>query len=434
MPVAEILSQGHEVVTGQTADTNAAFLSTRLVDIGFDVTRHTAVGDRLPDLIAVLGEIAARCEFCVCTGGLGPTADDLTAEAVAQAFGRPLQFDPAAMAAIEAMYARFGRVMPEINRKQAWLPEGCLRLDNDWGTAPGFALQGGGCSFVFLPGVPREMKAMFEHRVLPLLRERFALAPTTLVTLRTVGIGESNVQERIGTLDGAVVSYRTILPENHLKLVFPPEAGPEARAGVVAEAARRIGSPVFAIEGAPEVAGRVAAGIDLQGGPLAEVLGRTLLRRGETLAVAESCTGGRVAAECTAISGSSGWFLEGVVTYANAAKVRLLDVSPDDLDRHGAVSEPVARQMAEGVRRRAGSTWGLATTGIAGPTGGSAEKPVGLVHLALAGPTGTQHHLVRLGGDRARIQTLAAATALDLLRRALADLPDAANAARPVTS
>ncbi len=423
MATAEILSQGHEVVTGQTADTNAAWLSTELVDLGFDLTRHSAVGDRLADLVSVLREISARTDFCICTGGLGPTEDDLTAAAVAEAFGRPLVFDQAAMDAIEAMYARFGRTMPEVNRKQAWLPEGCIRLDNDWGTAPGFALGTDGAVFAFLPGVPREMRAMFTHRVLPLLAERFQLERGTLVTLRTVGVGESNLQERIGAVEGAVVSYRTRLPENHVKLLFPPNTPEEACAALVADVAERIGSPLFSIANAPNLAGRVRDGLDRVGGDLAEVVGRALASRGHTLAVAESCTGGRIASECTAIPGSSAWFLEGVVTYSNDAKVRRLGVQQADLDAHGAVSEPVARQMAEGVREGSGASFALSTTGIAGPSGGSEAKPVGTVHIALATPTGTQHRVVRLAGNRTRIQSLAAATALDLLRRHLQNTP-----------
>lgn len=419
MAIAEIFSQGHEVVTGQTADTNAAWLSTELTDLGFDVVRHGAVGDRLEDLVRGLKDRASRCDLCLCTGGLGPTEDDLTAQAVASAFDRPLVFDQAAMDGIEAMYARFGRTMPEVNRKQAWLPTGAIRLDNDWGTAPGFAIETERAVFAFLPGVPREMRAMYTHRVLPLLREQFAIQRGHKVTLRTVGVGESNLQERIGTVQGATVSYRTQLPENHVKLLFGPEVGAEARAALVADVARRIGNPLFAIENAPEVAGQVPEGLDLVGGSLAEVVGRHLASGGHTLAVAESCTGGRIAAACTGISGSSAWFLEGAVTYSNGAKVRQLGVEQATLDAHGAVSEPVARQMAEGLRTRAGSTFALSTTGIAGPTGGSEAKPVGTVHFALATPDHTLHRHVRLAGDRGRIQALATSTALDLLRRHL---------------
>jgi nicotinamide-nucleotide amidase len=411
MPYAEILSQGDEVVTGQIADTNAAWLSDRLTELGFTVRRHTAVGDRPEDIRDALVEISSRSDLCIGTGGLGPTDDDHTARAVAAAFDRPLQFDDEAMRQIEAMYAKFRRSMPEINRRQAWLPSGADRLDNAWGTAPGFAVRHHRCMFVFLPGVPREMKPMFEERVVPRLHEQFSLESAHLVTLRTVGIGESEMQARVGSIahPGVTVGTRTILPENHLKLRFIPSIHESERRAIATEIAARIGTAVFAIEGLGE-----------PGGSLAEVVGRMLVQRGATLATAESCTGGRLAAACTSISGSSAWFVEGTVCYANAAKLRLLGVDPAALEQHGAVSEPVARQMAQGARAAAQSTYALSTTGIAGPGGGSDAKPIGTVHLALATPAGAVHREIHLGGDRSRIQDLATASALDLLRRHLA--------------
>jgi len=405
MPTAEILSQGDEVVTGQVADTNAAWLSTRLTDLGFSVMRHTSVGDRLDDLCDVLSAAATRADVCIGTGGLGPTQDDLTAEAVAQTFDRPLQFDPEAMNRIEGHYRRFGREMPEVNRKQAWLPTGSHRLDNLWGTAPGFSIQTDRAVMMFVPGVPREMRKMFDHAVLPLLREHFDLKRTRLVTLKTTGIGESNLQERIGAFayDDVTLSFRTHLPENHIKLRFAPEASAAYIERVTHDIADRIGSPLFGIDS----------------GTLAEVVGEAVQARGETLATAESCTGGRIASMFTAIPGSSAWFTEGAVTYANQAKTRVLGVETSALEKHGAVSESVARQMAVGIRTRADTTYGLATTGIAGPGGGTEEKPVGTVHIAVATPTDVLHRRLSLGGDRTRIQTLSAAAVIDTLRRHL---------------
>lgn len=425
-PTAEILSQGDEVVTGQIADTNAAWLSERLTELGFVVLRHTTVGDRRDDLVAVLREIGARADACVCTGGLGPTDDDLTAEAVAHAFDRPLALDEVALGQIEERFRSFGRAMAPVNRKQALLPAGADRLDNLWGTAPGFAFRGGRCEFACLPGVPREMKELWAHGVLPRLRARFALAPGRRVTLRTIGVGESDLQQALLGWErpGVTVGYRTTLPENHVKLwfdaaVFPPGGGDAALLGAVAEVHERIGRWTFTVEGAPPDAGP-ALQVDTGGGPFAAVVGRALLAAGGTLAIAESCTGGRLSAACTAVPGASEWLLEGLVTYANAAKVRLLGVPEVLLAEHGAVSAPVARAMAEGVRTRSGATWGLAVTGIAGPGGGTPDKPVGTVHFALSGPDGaTAHRQVRLPGDRDRVQSLAVATALELLRRAL---------------
>lgn len=419
MPTVEILSQGDEVITGQVADTNAAWLSTRLTELGFTVTRHTSVGDHLEELQAVLGEIAGRCDLCIGTGGLGPTEDDLTAEAVARAFQMPLALDAQALSAIQEMYRRFGRVMPEANRKQAMLPSGSQRLDNHWGTAPGFGLSAKGTWFALLPGVPREMRAMFEEIVLPELAARFPVRPGRLVTIRTTGLGESNLQDRIGrwNVPDVALSFRTRSPENHIKLRFPPD-WPEADVlALVGSVLERIGSSAFSVEGLSETS--ALSGVDTHGGELAEVIGRALLERGETLATAESCTGGRVGALLTAVAGSSAWFLEGAITYSNPSKTRVLGVPEALIAQHGAVSEPVARAMAEGVRAVAGSTYGLSATGIAGPGGGTPEKPVGTVHIALATPEVTHHRLLRLPGDRHRVQILAAAAVLDLLRRHL---------------
>jgi nicotinamide-nucleotide amidase len=423
MPTAEILSQGDEVVTGQIADTNAAWLATQLTELGFTVTRHTTVGDRLGDLVAVLGDIAARCDLCIGTGGLGPTDDDLTAQAVAEAFDLPLQLDAQALEQIQARYAAHGREMPEVNRKQALLPTGSERLDNEWGTAPGFAVEAGSAWLAFVPGVPREMRAMWSERLLPRIRERFEVAPGRLVTLRTVGIGESNLQQAIGPFshDDVVLSYRTRLPENHLKLRFAPGTSDARVRHVVTGLVEVVGRWLFTVEGLP---GEALPGIDCAGGSHAEVVGRALLARGHTLATAESCTGGRIGAVLTGIPGASTWFLEGVISYSNAAKVRLLGVSEAVLAEHGAVSEPVARQMAEGVRTRAGTTWGIGVTGIAGPGGGTPDKPVGTVHVAVAGPDAVHHRALRLPGDRDRVQQLSVAAALELLRRNLLTTAD----------
>ena len=422
MLTAEVLSQGDEVVTGQIADTNAAWLSDRLTRLGFTVVRHVAVGDRLHDLVATFRDQSERCDLCVCTGGLGPTDDDLTAPAVAEAFGMPQQLDPVALEQVKERFARFGRPMAPVNERQAMLPRGATRLDNDWGTAPGFAFQAGRAWFACMPGVPREMRAMFAERVQPLLHQRFELTPARLVTFRCVGAGESDLQQALGDFGapGVVVSFRTRLPENHIKLRAGPEVSPEALQRAVTTVLERVGRWVFTVEGAP---GPVP-GFDAEGGDHARVVGRLIASRGHTLALAESCTGGRIAAACTAAPGASDWLLEGLVTYANAAKVRLLGVSEADLAEHGAVSEVVARQMAAGVRERAGATWGIGVTGIAGPGGGSPDKPVGTVHVVVDGPGGATHRMLRLPGDRGRIQDLSVAAALELLRRRLLANPN----------
>jgi len=417
MPDAYVLSQGDEVVIGQIADTNAAWLSDQLTTIGFTVRRHLSVGDRLPELIEAFRDLGERGGICICTGGLGPTDDDLTTRAVADAFDRPLELDDVALASIRAMFERLGRRMAPVNERQAWLPRGSTRLDNDWGTAPGFAFEGGETWFACLPGVPREMRNLFRERVLPLIRSRYALRPGRLVTLRCVGVGESDLQQLLNgwSAPGCTISFRTRLPENHVKLRFEPIVSPEQALGATASMLERIGRWVFTVEGAPEP----IAGVDTGGGTHVETVARLVATRGHTLALAESCTGGRIAAACTSIAGSSRWFMEGLVTYSNAAKVRLLGVAEADLNTHGAVSEPVALQMAVGARERAGTTWGVGATGIAGPDGGTDDKPVGTVHIAVAGPGGATHRRFQLPGDRERVQNLAAASALEMLRRRL---------------
>ncbi len=417
MPIAEVLSQGDEVVTGQIVDTNAAWLAERLTDLGFTIVRHVVVGDRLPDLVAVFAEIAQRCDLCISTGGLGPTDDDLTTAAVAEAFDRPLELDAEALAQVKERFASLGREMAPVNERQAWLPRGALRLDNEWGTAPGFSFVEGKARIACLPGVPSEMRQMYQAHVLPMLHEQFSLQPSRLVTLRCIGVGESDLQQALGSwrAPGCVVSFRTKLPENHIKLRFDPGMSGGTVVAAIEGALDRVGKWVFTVEGAPGV----IPGFDTGGGSHAEAIGRLLAARGHTLAVAESCTGGRIAAACTSMPGASGWFIEGLTTYANASKVRLLGVPESMLRDHGAVSEPVALRMAEGVRKRADTTWGIGVTGIAGPGGGSEDKPVGTVHVAVDGPGGPTHLHLHLGGDRPRIQQVAVALALELLRRRL---------------
>ncbi len=410
MPTVEILSQGDEVVTGQIVDTNAAWLADALTARGYAVLRHTTVGDDLGAIREAIAVAVERADLVVSTGGLGPTQDDLTAEAVAAVLGVDLVEDPVAIATIEVYYARHARIMPAVNRKQALLPAGALRLDNDWGTAPGFAIRTARGLAAFLPGVPREMKPMFAERVLPLLHGPLAASAGRLITIRTTGVGESEIQQRLGTLSlpDAVVSYRTRAPENHVKLRFHPGV-PDERANAIArDVAARIGDVVFCVDG-----------LDPDAGDLEQVVVRRLLAAGRTVATAESCTGGQLAAALTRVPGASGAFVEGVVCYANAAKERL-GVPPAWIAAHGAVSEPVARALAEAVRARAGTDYGVSTTGVAGPGGGTPDKPVGTVWIGFATPAATTAVQLRLGGDRARVQVLTVGAALDLLRR---DLP-----------
>ncbi|MDP2312778.1 MAG: CinA family nicotinamide mononucleotide deamidase-related protein [Pseudomonadota bacterium] len=402
MPRFDVISQGEELLSGSTVDTNAGWVCHELAQIGLEPGRVTVVGDVLDDIRDVLGESAARVPVVICTGGLGPTSDDLTSEAAAAAFGQALATNAEALAQVEERYRARKREMPPANRKQAVLPTEATVLENRLGTAPGFRMEIGGAVLYFLPGVPYEMKAMVMEHVIPELRARFALPPRRTVVIRCMGIAESVAAQKMEGFEraGVIVGYRAHMPEVHVKLHLAPELD---GAALVLEVRERLGNVIF--------------GVDC--GPLAEVVGQHLRARGETIATAESCTAGRIAAALGAIPGASDYLLGGAVVYSNAEKVRQCGVDPDLIAAHGAVSEPVARALAEGIRAQVGTTWGLAVTGIAGPSGGSPDKPVGTVHLALAGPSGTTHRKISLPFERERVLTFTVGAALDLLRRTL---------------
>lgn len=401
MPGAEIISQGDEVLTGQTLDTNAAWLAECLTALGFTVLRHTTVGDRRDDIRDAVLAASGRAELCLCTGGLGPTEDDLTAEAVADAAGRALAFDAEAMRQIEGKFARFGKPMPETNRKQAWLPQGALRLDNRWGTAPGFGLQIGHSWLLCLPGVPAEMRPMFDGVVVPELRRRFVLYPGRLVTLRTAGIGESELQQRIGPWrrHDVPLGYRTVPPENQVKLRFP-HAFAEQEARVVAESlAARIGEALFAIEGLGDPSG-----------DLPSVTLGLLGARAQTVAVAEWGCGGRLCALLHDGVDAEHVLQEGRVLGRGEWVVSL----PRDAD---PVSEAAARALAEDALVASGASYGLALTVVARRGLQESQREPGSAHVALAGCGGTRHRPFRVAGDRSLIRTLAAGAAVDFLRR-----------------
>lgn len=404
---AVLLAQGDELLTGLTVDTNSNWLAGRLWELGIDVRRVVTAPDRLDDLVDIFEQVAHLAPIIVSTGGLGPTRDDLTAQAAARAFGQPLVLDRVALAQVEARFAAHGRPMPKVNEKQALLPRGCTLLENRWGTAPGFAVDAPtGSRFYFMPGVPREMKPIFDTQVAPDLLDRHEIEAPVTVTVRVLGVPESVLEERMRDLElpGLEIGFRTTLPENHVKLRFDHGVPADLRAATVDKARALIGWRAF--------------GVDC--GDLAAVVGQAVAERGQTLALAESCTAGGLAAWVASVPGASRYLLEGAVVYSNAAKVRTCGVSQADLDAHGAVSEAVARQLARGIRARAGSTWGIGITGVAGPGGGSPDKPVGTVHVALAGPDGdTDHRRFSFPGDRERVQAFASASALAMLWRRL---------------
>jgi nicotinamide-nucleotide amidase len=411
----EILSTGDEVLTGQLTDTNAAFLADRLASLGFEVVRHTTVGDDRGALTDAFRQLGSGADVVLCTGGLGPTVDDLTTEVAAAVLGVGLRLDQAALTHMEGLWSSRGRTMPENNRKQALLPETAEVLANPVGTAPGFTARIGRAQFFFMPGVPHEMKKMFAEQAAPRL-EKLRAEPTVFDVrmLRSFGLTESAVDEALSGLEalhpGVKLGFRAHFPEIQIKLTVK---GPD-----VAAARERLEAA------AEEVRRRIGARVFSEGTAMEEVVGEGLRRAKATLTTAESCTGGLVAEMITAIAGSSDYFDRAFVTYSDQAKMDLLGVSAEVLREHGAVSEPCARAMAEGARARAGTTYAVSVTGLAGPGGGTADKPVGLVFVGLATPDRTVvRKLLWPGRRRDQIRSVSAMVALDLVRRALAGLP-----------
>jgi len=408
MTTAAVLATGTELTRGELVNTNATWLAEALTGLGFDVLELATVGDDATQISRALERLSRLARVVVCTGGLGPTTDDLTSAVVAELLGVPLVRDAASYDAIRERFARFGRTMSESNAKQADFPRGATVLPNERGTAPGFAVELGTAVACFLPGVPSEMTAMFEGRVLPLLApiERVARHQ---IRLRAFGLPESEVNDRLAGLEAkhdVALGYRASAAELEVKVLAggtsPEDAAARARAAAI-EVRARLGSAIFG-EGTAS---------------LPSVLVELLAAQGATLALAESCTGGLGAELVTRVPGASRVLVGGVVAYSNELKVRLLGVDPALLDAHGAVSEEVARAMAEGARTTTQATYALAFTGIAGPGGGSAEKPVGLVHLALAGPSGTTPERRIFPGTRDEVRRRAVYWGLGMLRRAL---------------
>ncbi|MCQ8117416.1 competence/damage-inducible protein A [Methylomonas rosea] len=400
--IAEIFSQGEEIVCGQTVDSNAAWLSQQLVELGFTLKRHTAVGDNLEDLIALFTEIAERADCCICTGGLGPTSDDLTAEAVSIASGQPLVFDAQAFADIEQYYARRNRVMPEANRKQAMLPQSALRIDNAYGTAPGFALQFKRCWFVFLPGVPSEMKSMFTSLVRPQLLQSFDLQPECLVSLRSIGIGESAIQQCLADFDlpdGVQLGFRAAPDEVQTKLLFSSGFPEQEKHGCVTAVADRIGDYVFAIDGLNEAQG-----------DLLEVVADEMSKKHYTLALLETASQGQLAAKCLGCD----W-------------LRRVEVNLDwgrntGADQAGAGDlQPIAKVWAEQLKAREQTDFALVQL-YSGSAADYRDKDKAIVlYNALATPGGVVSTQLNAHGPLKHKQNQAALLALDLLRRYLQD-------------
>jgi nicotinamide-nucleotide amidase len=372
----EIITIGDEILYGQIVDTNSAWMGAELGKIGIKIKQITSISDDESHILRALDEACTRVDVILITGGLGPTKDDLTKKALTRYFHTELVLHEPSLADVTLIFSRYGRELTEVNRQQAFLPAACEPVRNILGTAPGMWFAQKGKIFVSMPGVPFEMKRMMEDIVLPRLKAHFGIPEIIHKVVQTIGIGESFLADRIA-------DWEDNLPPN-IRLAYLPSLG--------SVRLRLTGMD----DGSGQLEQQLQQEVDALGEliqeyifgygeiSLEEAIGNLLSARALTIATAESCTGGNVAHKLTSVSGSSQYFLGGLIAYANEVKVRELGVDPAVLERHGAVSEEVARAMAEGVRRKFGTTIGVATTGVAGPTGGTDEKPVGTVWIAYA--------------------------------------------------
>jgi len=407
---AEIIAIGSELLAPDRTDTNSLWLTEQLNRLGIEVKLKTVVGDDDARLEETIKDATRRSKVVITTGGLGPTEDDITRKVTARALGRRLLLNEDLLAEIRQRFQNFGVAMPERNSRQAMVIEDAEVLPNPNGTAPGMFIDHKGTAIVLFPGPPREMKPMFENHVASRLASRAGSQKVVRRMLRVAGMGESAVDEKIAPIYSQYENPQTTILFNqseieiHLTARGRTEADAEALLDRLSEQIEeRLGISVFAFAGET----------------MEQVVGLKLSVGGYTLAVAESCTGGLLAQRLTDVPGSSKYFIEGVVTYSNDAKMRALGVEPILFLEHGAVSAAVAEAMAEGIRNRAETDFGLAITGIAGPGGGTEEKPVGLVYIAIASESGTEHRKLNLPGDRHLVRWRASQAALDLLRRRL---------------
>jgi nicotinamide-nucleotide amidase len=407
---AEIIAVGSELLTPEKTDTNSLWLTEKLNEIGIDVMLKTIVGDDEPRLLETIRDAVKRSDVVITTGGLGPTEDDITRQVSAKAVGRGVEYREDIESELQARFRRWGREMPEINKRQAYIIEGAEVLPNPNGSAPGMMLETDGKFLIVLPGPPRENQPMFETRVLPRLSERVGDIVVRRRILRVSGMGESAVDSAAAPIYTQYPSVRTAILFNRTEVeihLYSRAATTEAADAVLDELAGKLaeslGIAVFAVNGET----------------MEEVIGRMLTERAATLSVAESCTGGLIGRRITDVPGSSVYFTEGAVTYSNEAKTRVLGVPAATIERFGAVSAETAEAMAAGMRRAAATDLAISVTGIAGPDGGSEEKPVGTVFIAFADKARASSIKLLLPGDRYLVRWRASQAALDYLRRQL---------------
>lgn len=406
MPDAEIIAVGSELLTPQRLDTNSLYLTDQLNALGVEVVRKTVVGDDRERLVDTIRGAMSRSQIIALTGGLGPTEDDLTRDAVADALGRSLEFSQRICEQIEERFRRFGRKMVEINKRQAYLVSGAEELTNDRGTAPGQWVEQNGVAIMLLPGPPVELKSIFERECLPRLEKLLPPQVLRIRQLRCVGIPESDLDQLISPVykqyPALATTILAVSGEIHVHLRARAARAEEAEA-IVEEAFGRIdallGDRVYS----------------RNGDSLEKVVGDLLRARHATLSVAESITGGLLGGRITAVPSASDYFVGGFQTYSNEMKTRLLGVPAELIAEHSAVSEPVAKAMAEGAKARTGSDYAISITGYAGPEGAQ----VGLLFIGLASPDGVEARRVQMPGDRERVRIFSTNTALDMLRRKL---------------
>jgi nicotinamide-nucleotide amidase len=410
MLTAEIIAIGSELLTPDRTDTNSLWLTEKLNSIGIEVRQKTIVGDDDARLEEAIKDAVRRSSIIIMTGGLGPTEDDITRKVAARALGRRLVLDERVLEDLREKFKLWGRNMPEINSRQAMIIERAELLENPRGSAPGMYLDYEGKPIAIMPGPPREMQPMFEQLVLPRLEKKAGDVRVARRVLRVTGMGESAVDELIAPV---YTQYRnpqtTILftkTEIEIHLTAQAKTEPEAELlldGLAGQIEDRLGDALFAFRGET----------------MEEVVGLKLNVGGFTLGIAESCTGGLISYRLTEVPGASTFLIETVVCYANESKIKTLGVDPELIERYGAVSAEVAEAMAQGVKRHADTDFGLSVTGIAGPGGGTPEKPIGLVYLGLADDAHVEHRRLMLPGDRSLIRWRSSQAALDLLRRRL---------------
>ncbi len=404
---AEIITIGDEIIHGEILDSNAAYIGDRLSGLGIEVAFKTSVGDDLKRIIEAIKLSLERVDLVIATGGLGPTNDDLTKKGIVKAFKRNLVFHEDILKKVEEGFKRRGIEMPKINQNQALLPQGAKALSNQYGSAPGIFIQEGKRLFFALPGVPLEMKTIFENEILPFLKSKSSKKFTLQKVLRTTGIVESAIHEKIEP----ILKFKS-----PVKIGFLPSfSGVDLKLRIISESDDLAHKIILEIEQkVREILNEYIYGIDQE--TLEEVLGKLLQNKEKTISVAESCTGGLIGARFTNVSGSSNYFINGVITYSNEAKIELLKIPKEIIEKYGAVSEQVAILMAEGVKKISNTDYGLSATGIAGPTGGTEEKPVGLVYIGFAHENDSFAKKFVFGGDRQAIRERTAQAALNLVR------------------